>query len=74
MSTGLTFGSISALFGLTHGIIDQQQYSLLIVAVIGSAVVPTLIANAFFIPKYLLPNRDGDAHNEASQAQPQEHD
>src|SRR6202142_4033837 len=38
MSTGLTFGSISALFGLTHGIIDQVQYSLLIVAVIGSAV------------------------------------
>ena len=74
MSTGLTFGSISALFGLTHGIIDQKQYSLLIVAVIGSAVVPTLIANAFFIPKYLLPNSDGDPHNEASQTHPQEHD
>lgn len=58
MSTGLTFGSISALFGLTHGIIDQVQYSLLIVAVIGSAVVPTLIANAFFIPHYLLPKKD----------------
>lgn len=55
MSTGLTFGSISALFGLTHGIIDQNQYSLLIVAVIGSAVVPTIIANAFYLPKYLLP-------------------
>ncbi len=54
MSTGLTFGSISALFGFTHGIIDQQQYSLLITAIIGSAVVPTLIANAFFIPRYLL--------------------
>lgn len=55
MSTGLTFGSISALFGLTHAIIDQNQYSLLIVAVIGSAVIPTLIANAFYLPKYLLP-------------------
>jgi Kef-type K+ transport system membrane component KefB len=55
MSTGLTFGSISALFGLTHGVIDQTQYSLLIAAVIGSAVVPTLIANAFFLPRYLLP-------------------
>lgn len=54
MSTGLTFGSISALFGLTHNIIDQAQYSLLIVAVIASAVVPTLIANAFFLPHYLL--------------------
>ncbi len=55
MSTGLTFGSISALFGLTHGIIDQAQYSMVIAAVIGSAVVPTLVANAFFIPRYLLP-------------------
>jgi glutathione-regulated potassium-efflux system ancillary protein KefC len=55
MSTGLTFGSISALFGLTHKIIDQAQYSYLIAAVIGSAVVPTLVANAFFVPRYLLP-------------------
>ena len=55
MSTGLTFGSISALFGLSHGIIDKTQYSVLIAVVIASAVVPTLIANAFFIPKYLLP-------------------
>lgn len=54
MSTGLTFGSISALFGLTHAVIDQTQYSYLIAAVIGSAVVPTLIANAFFLPHYLL--------------------
>jgi len=55
MSTGLTFGSISALFGLTHKIIDQAQYSFLIAAVIGSAVLPTLVANAFFLPRYLLP-------------------
>jgi Kef-type K+ transport system membrane component KefB len=61
MSTGLTFGSISALFGLTHGIISRQQYSLLLVAVIGSAVVPTLIANAYFIPHYLLPRREKEA-------------
>jgi len=54
MSTGLTFGSISALFGLSHGIIDKGQYSLLILVVIGSAVVPTIIADAFFLPKYLL--------------------
>jgi glutathione-regulated potassium-efflux system ancillary protein KefC len=54
MSTGLTFGSISALFGLSHDIIDQKQYSLLIVAVVASAVVPTLIANAFFLPHHLL--------------------
>jgi len=54
MSTGLTFGSISALFGLTRGLIDQTQYSLLVAAVIGSAVIPTLIANAFFLPHHLL--------------------
>jgi Kef-type K+ transport system membrane component KefB len=58
MSTGLTFGSISALFGLTHGIINQGQYSILVFVVIASAVVPTLIANAFFIPKYLLPKKE----------------
>ena len=58
MSTGLTFGSISALFGLSHGIVTQDQYSLLIAAVIGSAVVPTLIANAFFLPHHLLPKAD----------------
>src|SRR5262244_404597 len=60
MSTGLTFGTISSLFGLSHGIIDQAQYSGLVAAVIGSAVVPTLIANAWFLPHHLLP-RAGEA-------------
>jgi glutathione-regulated potassium-efflux system ancillary protein KefC len=55
MSTGLTFGTISALFGLSHQLISQAQYSALVAAVIGSAVVPTLIANAFFLPRHLLP-------------------
>ena len=54
MSTGLTFGSISALYGLTHGIISREQYSFLIAAVIGSAVIPTLIANLAFLPEHLL--------------------
>ena len=52
MSTGLTFGTISSLFGLSHHIIDQGQYSALVAAVIGSAVIPTLIANAFFLPHH----------------------
>jgi Kef-type K+ transport system membrane component KefB len=52
MSTGLTFGSISALFGLTNHIIDRQQYTVLVTAVIGSAVVPTLIAQKWFMPIY----------------------
>jgi glutathione-regulated potassium-efflux system ancillary protein KefC len=54
MSTGLTFGTISSLFGLSHGIITQGQYSILVAGVIGSAVVPTLIANAFYLPHHLL--------------------
>ncbi len=58
MSTGLTFGTISALFGLSHDLIDQAQYSALVAAVIGSAVIPTLIANAFFLPRHLLPSGD----------------
>jgi Kef-type K+ transport system membrane component KefB len=67
MSTGLTFGTISALFGLSHQVIDQAQYSALVAAVIGSAVVPTLIANAFFLPRHLLRQ---DAHG-AGDAVPQ---
>src|SRR5436190_24393782 len=50
MSTGLTFGSISALYGLTNNIIDQRQYTILLTAVNGSAVVPTLIAQKWFMP------------------------
>lgn len=51
MSTGLTFGSISALFGYTRQIIDRSQYTVLVTVVIGSAIVPTMIAQAFFKPK-----------------------
>ncbi|MEP0767637.1 MAG: cation:proton antiporter [Fimbriimonadia bacterium] len=54
MSTGLTFGTISALFGLTHGIVTKEQYSFLVAAVIASAVVPTMIANARFLPSHLV--------------------
>lgn len=54
MSTGLTFGTISALYGLSNNIITKEQYSLIVGAVIASAVVPTLIANKFFLPKHLL--------------------
>jgi glutathione-regulated potassium-efflux system ancillary protein KefC len=57
MSTGLTFGTISALFGLTHGIVTEDQYSHLVAVVIGSAVVPTLIAGALFLPRHLLTSR-----------------
>jgi glutathione-regulated potassium-efflux system ancillary protein KefC len=58
MSTGLTFGTISSLFGLSHHIISESQYSLLVACVIASAVVPTLIGNAFFLPRHLIPGED----------------
>jgi Kef-type K+ transport system membrane component KefB len=59
MSTGLTFGTIAALFGLNHGVVTTGQYSILVATVIGSAVIPTLIANAAFLPRHLLPKAQG---------------
>jgi Kef-type K+ transport system membrane component KefB len=50
MSTGLTFGTISSLYGLNAGIIDRTQFSLLITVVVLSAIVPTAIAQRFFQP------------------------
>ncbi len=66
MSTGLTFGTISALFGLTNGIISQAQYSVLVTVVIGSAIVPTLIAQTFFMPE-----RQALAGSEAAPERPE---
>lgn len=51
MSTGLTFGTIASLYGLTNGYIDQPTYTILVTVVILSAVVPTLIATSFFEPR-----------------------
>lgn len=62
MSTGLTFGTISALYGLSHEIVNQEQYSYIVAAVIASAVVPTFIAGAAFVPKHLI----SDGHRESS--------
>jgi Kef-type K+ transport system membrane component KefB len=53
MSTGLTFGTISALYGLTNGYIDQTGYTVLVTVVILSAVVPTIIATRFFEPQIM---------------------
>ena len=50
MSTGLTFGTISSLYGLNAGIIDRQQFTILLGAVIGSAVIPTVVAQRWFAP------------------------
>jgi Kef-type K+ transport system membrane component KefB len=50
MSTGLTFGTISSLFGLQAGIINQSQYSILVGVVVASAIIPTFIAQKWFMP------------------------
>jgi Kef-type K+ transport system membrane component KefB len=50
MSTGLTFGTISSMFGLSAGFINQVQYSVLVGVVIASAVIPTFIAQKWFMP------------------------
>jgi Kef-type K+ transport system membrane component KefB len=60
MSTGLTFGTISAMFGLTRNLIDSSQYSTLVIVVIASAVVPTLIAQKWFQPHHLLLEENGN--------------
>jgi Kef-type K+ transport system membrane component KefB len=69
MSTGLTFGTISALFGLNHQIITQAQYSFIVGTVIASAVIPTIIANSFFLPRHLLPHAKTDIKSKQA-AQP----
>jgi glutathione-regulated potassium-efflux system ancillary protein KefC len=70
MSTGLTFGTISALYGLSHKIITPAQYSLIVAAVIASAVVPTWIANQFFLPHHHLQERDKVQQSTAVDRQP----
>jgi len=70
MSTGLTFGTISALFGLNHQIITQTQYSYIVGTVIASAVVPTMIANRFFLPRHLLPHASAGKKSEQAMQRP----
>jgi Kef-type K+ transport system membrane component KefB len=50
MSTGLTFGTIASVFGYNTGYLDQTQYSVLVGVVIASAVIPTFIAQRWFMP------------------------
>lgn len=59
MSTGLTFGTISSLFGLQAGIITESQFSLLVAVVVLSAIVPTVIAQRF-----LQPDAETEQHND----------
>jgi Kef-type K+ transport system membrane component KefB len=65
MATGLTFGSIAALYGLTNHLISQRQYSVLVTVVILSAFVPTLIAQQWFEPD--LEGLDEELEEEAGE-------
>jgi Kef-type K+ transport system membrane component KefB len=67
MATGLTFGTISSLYGLTAGIIDRTQFSLLVTVVVLSAIVPTAIAQRWFSPEIEAP-ADQPANPAASAA------
>ncbi len=61
MCTGLTFGSICALYGITNEIINQDQYTVMVTAVIASAVVPTLIAQKWFQPEVKTEEEEDNA-------------
>ncbi len=50
MSTGLTFGTIASVFGFSTGYLNQIQYSVLVGVVIASAVIPTFVAQRWFMP------------------------
>jgi len=69
MSTGLTFGSISALYGLNRGIIDQAQYSILVTVVILTAIVPTVLAQRYFSPREAEARMDERAAGSAGSLQ-----
>jgi Kef-type K+ transport system membrane component KefB len=64
MATGLTFGSIAALYGLTHHLISERQYTELVTVVILSALIPTLIAQQFFRPAVSMPLDEEEALGE----------
>jgi Kef-type K+ transport system membrane component KefB len=62
MSTGLTFGTISSLYGLNAGLIDRTQFSLLVAVVVLSAVVPTAVAERWFLPDAELERHEDRRH------------
>ncbi len=71
MATGLTFGTISALFGLQNKIIDERQYTILVTVVILSAFVPTFIAQRFFQPTLEAMHEWGRIYAERINSKPQ---
>ena len=61
MSTGLTFGTISSLYGLNAGILDRAQFSVLVTTVVASAIIPTIVAQRWFSPGTALEAARGRA-------------
>ena len=61
MSTGLTFGTISSLYGLNAGILDRAQFSVLVTTVVASAIIPTIVAQRWFSPRTALEAARGRA-------------
>lgn len=72
MASGLTFGTISALYGLSSKIINEGQYSTLVAAIIGTAIIPTLIANKFYLPRHVLPKDEAALHTPSHEAEVEE--
>jgi Kef-type K+ transport system membrane component KefB len=70
MSTGLTFGTISSLYGLNAGIIDRTQFSVLVSVVILSATVPTAIAQRFFSPPVHVLTQEEEGRVEDAEFEP----
>jgi Kef-type K+ transport system membrane component KefB len=64
MSTGLTMGTISAVFGYQTGIINQAQFSVLVAAVVASAIIPTFFAQRFFHPHHAFEAMGGEVEPE----------
>jgi len=65
MSTGLTMGTISSMFGLSTGMIDQTQFSILVATVVASAILPTFIAQKWFYPTHVV-NGENNNGNQAN--------
>jgi len=63
MSTGLTMGTISSMYGLSSGIINQGQFSILVAAVVVSAILPTFIAQKWFYPSHVINGNDNSIEN-----------
>jgi Kef-type K+ transport system membrane component KefB len=72
MSTGLTFGTIASIFGLNSGFINQSQYSILVGVVMASAVIPTFVAQKWFMPVHsedVVDINNGNGHSDGIEEQ-----